>query len=117
MPRPRKLPDYVEIRIPVYVPPETVLELAFDGKTLEIARKVIEHIKKNGLLWKDEYKEALGIDGSDKVIYFRVIRKLLALGMIYEDRGAYRLSEKFSERMENLARLWKFEMGKVKELW
>ena len=117
MPRPRKLPDYVEIKIPVYVPPHSVLELLFDGKTLEIAKRVIGYLKENKVLWKDEYQEALNIHGSDKVIYFRVIRKLLALGMIKEDRGAYKLDDRFSERMENLSRMWKFEIGKVAELW
>ena len=47
----------------------------------------------------------------------RVLKKLLALGMVYEDRGMYKLSERFSERMENLAKMWKFEIGKVAELW
>jgi len=37
--------------------------------------------------------------------------------MVYEDRGMYKLSERFSERMENLAKMWKFEIGKVAELW
>jgi len=117
MPRPRKLPDYVEIKIPVYTPPDSPLELVFEGKTLQVARKIIQYIKEKGHLWKDEYQTALGITGSDKVLYFRVIRKLIALGMIYEDRGTYRLSERFSERMESLAKMWKFEIGKVQELW
>ena len=117
MPRKRKFPDYVEIRVPVYQPPSSALELLFDGKTLEIAKRLVEYLKKNGGLFKDEYQEALGIDGADKVLYFRVLKKLLALGMVYEDRGMYKLSDRFSERMENLAKMWKFEIGKVAELW
>lgn len=117
MPRRRKFPDYVSIRVPVYQPPNSVLELLFDGKTLEIARKVVDYLKQNGGLFKDEYQEALGVDGADKVLYFRVMKKLLALGMVKEDAGVYKLSDRFSERMENLAKMWKFEIGKVAELW
>ncbi len=117
MPRKRKFPDYVEIRVPVYQPPTSVLELLFEGKTLDIAKRLIEYLKKNGALFKDEYQKALDIEGADKVLYFRVVKKLLAIGMIYEDRGMYRLSDRFSERMENLAKMWKFEIGKVAELW
>ena len=97
MPRRRKFPDYVEIRVPVYQPPASTLELLFEGKTLEIAKRLVEYLKKNDGLFKDEYQEALG--------------------MIYEDRGMYRLSDRFSERMESLAKMWKFEIGKVAELW
>ncbi|AMM53513.1 hypothetical protein [Pyrococcus kukulkanii] len=117
MPRRRKIPGEVMMKIPTMAPPDTALELLFEGKTLEIARKVVEYLKKNKALWKDEYEEALGISGSDRILYFRVIRKMLAAGMIYEDRGTYRLSKKFAERMENLAKLWLFEIGKVEEIW
>ncbi len=117
MPRRRKMPDFVEVRLPVHAAPESVLEILFEGKTLEIAKRLVNYLKENKMLWKDEYHEALGIEGADKVIYFRVVKKLLALGMIYEDKGTYRLSGKFSDRLEHLAKLWKFEIGKVEEIW
>lgn len=117
MPRPRKLPDYVVLKIPVYQPPRSVLELFFDGKTLEMAKEIINYLKENKVLWKDDYREVLGISGPDRVLYFRVMRKMLAHGLIREDKGTYRLSERFAERMENIARLWRFEIGKTEELW
>ena len=117
MPRRRKIPGEVYVKIPTSAPPESVLELMFEGKTLQIAKKIIEYLKENKALWKDEYEEALNIKGSERVLYFRAIRKMLAAGLIYEDRGTYRLSKKFSDRLENLAKLWLFEIGKVEEIW
>jgi hypothetical protein len=117
MPRRRRLPDYVAVKVPTHAPPDSVLELVFEGKTLDIAKRLLDYLKKNKTMWKDEYEQALGLEGADKVLYFRAVKKMLALGMIYEDRGVYRISKKFSERMENLAKLWLFEIGKVEELW
>ena len=117
MPRPRKFPDTVVLRIPVYEPPQSVLELLFEGKTLELAKSIVNYLKKNNILWKDAYREELGLKDSDAILYFRVIKKMLALGLLREDRGYYKLSDKFCARLENLIRMWKFEIGNLKDLW
>ncbi len=117
MPRRRKLPDYVALKIPTYEPADNPLELIFDGRSLEIAYKVLERIKKQGRLYPDDYKEMFH-DKSDQVLYFRVIKKMLALKMLkISSDKSYILSDGFSNRMETIAKLWKFQIGDLKDLW
>lgn len=57
------------------------------------------------------------MDGVDKVLYFRVMKKFLVFGMVREDVGVYKFFDCFFERMENFVKMWKFEIGKVVEFW
>lgn len=117
MPRKRRLPEFVTIKIPVYTPPEDVFEIVFESEEArKMAEKIVEHIKKNKRMRWDEYRELFPPE--KHYLYFRVIKRLEALGFI--QRGAYHtyiLSKKFCDRMEHLSKLWLFKMGKVEELW
>ncbi len=117
MPRKRRLPDIVSIKLPVYQPPEDIFDIIFESaEARRIAEKIIEYIKKNGRMGWDEYKELFPPE--KHYLYFRVIKRLEALGFI--SRGAYHtyiLSKKFCDRMEHLSKLWLFKIGKVEEIW
>lgn len=86
MPRKRRLPDVVSIKLPVYQPPEDIFEVVFESEDArEMAEKIIEHIKRNGRMGWDEYRSIFPPE--KHYLYFRVIKRLEALGFI--SRGAY----------------------------
>ncbi|AEC52247.1 hypothetical protein PNA2_1332 [Pyrococcus sp. NA2] len=117
MPRRRRLPDVVTIKVPVLVQPRDVFEVVFESEEArKMAEEIVEYIKKNGRMGWDEYKKLFPPE--KHYLYFRVIKRLEALGFI--SRGAYHtyiLSKKFTDRMEYLGKLWLFKMGKVEEIW
>lgn len=102
MPRRPKYPDYVKIKIPrdtVELYETNVLELLFSEQEARIARMILDFIKENGRMYPDEYKEFIETP-SDRVKYFRVIRKMVSLGLLKRGKdSSYILSDELALKL------------------
>jgi len=98
-----KYPHEVSIQIPremteLYETP--VLKLLLAEKEAEMAQKIIDHIKKNGRLWPDEWKIIAGDEYNDIKTYYRAMKKMVSLGLLSRgDEGSWILSDKLSRKL------------------
>lgn len=104
MPRRPKYPDYVNVKIPrditeLYETP--VLEILLTEKEAEIAERIISHIKENGRLWPDEWREIVNPKEYAEVKnYYRTLRKLVSLGLIGRGKeGSFILSNELARKL------------------
>ncbi|KUH33931.1 hypothetical protein APY94_04155 [Thermococcus celericrescens] len=117
MPRKRRLPDVVTLKLPTYEQPGDIFDVIFESEEArKMAEQIVEYIKKNKRMGWEEYRELFPPE--KHYLYFRVMKRMEALGLI--GRGAYNtyiLSKKFCDRLEYLSKLWLFKIGKAEELW
>ena len=88
MPRRRKYPKYVRIKIPfetLEVWEQDFFNILFEEKEAETARKIIFWLQNHDRIWSDEYKQIVGTNDAEVKRYNRVMAKMITLGLI--DRG------------------------------
>ena len=88
MPRKRRLPDVVTLKMPVLVQPRDIFEVVFESEEArKMAEEIVEYIKKNGRMGWDEYKDLVFITstlewvkgGPKWVVVGRLNRALIGL--------------------------------------
>ena len=104
MPRRTKIPSEVCVKIPrdiVELYESRVLEVLFTEIEAEIAERIIQHIKENGRLWPDEWKLFCPAGkSSEKRNYYRVLKKMLALGLLKRGKeGSFIFSDELSRKL------------------
>ena len=110
MPRRPVYPDYVVVRIPkeivdIYETP--IFELLFSKEEAKMAKKIVEFIKTHERLYPDEYKEFVKTP-ADKARYFRVLRKMVSLGMIKRGKESSSiLSDEFAHKLGAMLEKWR----------
>jgi len=88
--------------------PEKIFGVVFDGEVYsEIAKTIINHIKKKGYLSSFETRELIKENGFAQNSFYKVIRKMIKLGMVYKVGGKYRISKEFGNAMNRLYKAWK----------
>lgn len=99
-----KYPKEVPIRIPkditeLYEKP--VLEILLTKREAEFGEKIIKHIKKNGRLWPDEWKELTNPNNpADVKAYYNALRKLISLGLLTRGKeNSIILSDEFIRKL------------------
>ncbi|AEH25106.1 hypothetical protein [Pyrococcus yayanosii] len=109
MPRRLKYPPYVVVRIPrdmVEVYETNILDLVF-GENGDMARRIVDYIKKNERIYPDEYKEIIK-DSSERMRYYRTLRKMISLGMLKRGKdGSYILSDEFALKLGAMIEKWR----------
>jgi len=99
-----KYPDEVSMKIPkditdLYETP--VLKVLFTEREAEMAEKIIQHIKEQGRLWPDEWKEIVDPRNYGEVkAYYRTLRKMVSLGLLSRGKeGSFILSNELNRKL------------------
>jgi hypothetical protein len=90
---------------------------------VDLAENLVRYIRDNGKLHESEYRKHIILQKPLKLEfnnyiytyanYQRILRKLLAVGMIERERGYYKLSTEFSRWLNEAARTWGDFVGRV----
>ena len=110
MPRKRKYPFQVKIKIPFEkfdIWERDIFDLLFEEKEAETARKIISWIQKNERLYPEDYRHVVGTSPAEVKRYNRVMAKLVTLGLIGRGKEAsYILNDEFAHKLNFLAEKW-----------
>jgi len=88
--------------------PDKIFGVVFRGEVFsEIAKTIIEHIKKKGCLSSYETREIINDNGFASNSFYKVLRRMLKLGMLYKIGGKYRISKEFGNAMNRLYKAWR----------
>lgn len=95
----------------------TILEHLFYRKPelSEKAEKIVYKLIKEKRIPDTEWKELQKEIGTTHQEYYTIISKLRAVGMITKKEGEWIMSEKFSNRCEEMAEIWKSFIKRWKE--
>ncbi len=81
MPRKRRLPDVVTLKLPTYEQPRDIFDVIFESEEArKMAEQIVEYLKKNKRMGWDEYRDLFPPE--KHYLYFRVMKRMEALGLI-----------------------------------